>query len=125
MSKLIAAYTTLAPLYPGYINFSRDDDGSVVISMRGDPRVRDAAYICSNPSDRGKPGRCLPGDENCNNYCNMAPQKGPMQDHPKPCTQTFEGETVTVRLTAAEWGELFHALLGPGRPVPPHGSGPC
>jgi hypothetical protein len=110
MNKLIGAFTTLAPVYPGYINVSQEVGGAVVITMRGDPIIRDGAYICGNPSDKGKPGRCLPGDENCNNYCNMAPQKGPMQDHPKPCVQTFEGKTVSVRLTAEEWAALSAEL---------------
>ncbi len=112
MSKLIAACTTLAPLYPGYVNFSRDDDGSVVITIRGDPRIRDGAYICGNPSDRGKPGRCTAGDERCNNYCNMAPQKGPMVDSPAPCSQTFEGKTETVRLTTDEFSAFVRELCG-------------
>lgn len=37
MRKLIAACTTLAPSYPGYVNFSREDDGSVTVITRGDP----------------------------------------------------------------------------------------
>lgn len=111
MSKLIAASTTMAPIYPGYVNFSREDDGSVTVITRGDPEVaEDRAYICGYARDKGQPGRCTPGDENCNNYCNMAPQKGPMQDRPKPCTQTFEGKTVSVRLTADEWKELVAGI---------------
>lgn len=108
--KLITAYTTLAPIYPGYINVSREDDGCVVISVRGDPKSRSGEFICGHSSDKGKPGRCTPGDENCNNYCNMAPQKGPMVDAPKDCIQTFEGVTVTLRLTADEWANLVAAL---------------
>lgn len=27
---------------------------------------------------------CRPGDATCNNYCNLAPQKGPMQPYPPP-----------------------------------------
>lgn len=27
---------------------------------------------------------CHPGDAVCNNYCNLASQKGPMADHPAP-----------------------------------------
>ncbi|MGN6770584.1 MAG: hypothetical protein ACTHJQ_12180 [Rhizobiaceae bacterium] len=112
MSKLIAACTTLAPFYPGYLNFSRDDDGSVVLIARGDPEVaEDRSYICGFARDKGQPGRCTPGDENCNNYCNMAPQKGRMQDHPKPCSQTFEGKTVSVRLTADEWTQFLAEIM--------------
>ena len=47
MSKLIAAHTTLAPVYPGYVNVSRDDDGAVIVTVRGDPAVmNDASHIC-------------------------------------------------------------------------------
>lgn len=112
MTKLITAFTTPAPLYPGFINISREDDGSVVLLMRGDPNVReDSSYICGYAADKDKPGRCTPGDANCNNYCNQAPQLGPMVDQPKACTQTYCGEVVSVRLTAAEWQELLHNLL--------------
>lgn len=110
MSKCLAAFTTLAPIYPGYVNVSRDENGGVVISVRGDPDVRAGAYICGHASDAGRPGRCTPGDENCNNYCNLAPQKGPMVDEPKPCTQTFEGKLATVRLSADEWSALLDGL---------------
>lgn len=103
-SKLITACTTLAPIYPGYVNFSREDDGSVVVIVRGDPVIADdRAFVCGHATDKGAHGRCTPGDERCNNYCNMAPEKGPMQDHPAPCSQTFEGKTVSVRLSAHEW----------------------
>jgi hypothetical protein len=40
MSKYIAACTTMAPSYPGYVNFSRENDGSVTIITRGDPTDR-------------------------------------------------------------------------------------
>jgi hypothetical protein len=110
MNKLIGAFTTVAPIYPGYINISEAGDGAVVITMRGDPTTRDGCFVCGNPSDKGKPGRCLPGDENCNNYCNLAPQKGPMVDSPAPCVQTFEGNTVSVRLTTEEWAALSAEL---------------
>lgn len=112
MPKLIAAYTTLAPIYPGYVNISRDDDSSVVIYVRGDPEVRaESVYICGHAVDKGKPGRCTPGDEACNNYCNLAPEKGPMVDHPASCSQTYEGKTAAVKLSAEEWVRLFSELL--------------
>ncbi|RWP84906.1 MAG: hypothetical protein EOR12_27125 [Mesorhizobium sp.] len=111
MSKLLTAYTTLAPVYPGYVNVSQDDDGSVVIIIRGDPETHtDRSYICGHAVDRGKPGRCTPGDVACNNYCNLAPEKGPMVDHPAPCSQTFEGKTATVRLSADEWQKMLGEL---------------
>ncbi|ESY89014.1 hypothetical protein X739_00450 [Mesorhizobium sp. LNHC220B00] len=112
MTKYMAACTTLGPIYPGYVNVSRDEDGSVVITVRGDPDVRvNSAYICGHAVDRGKPGRCTPGDEACNNYCNLAPEKGPMVDHPASCSQTYEGKTAAVRLSAEEWVRLFSDLL--------------
>lgn len=37
MSNIIYAYTKLDQSYPGYINVKREDDGSVVLTMRGDP----------------------------------------------------------------------------------------
>lgn len=110
MSKLIGAYTTLAPSYPGYVNVSRDDDGLVVITVRGDPTIREGCYICGFDRDKGRPGRCTPGDEHCNNYCNSAPEKGPMADAPLPCTHTDEGKTAIVRLTADEWVSLLAEL---------------
>ncbi|RWF33732.1 hypothetical protein [Mesorhizobium sp.] len=107
MKKLIAACTTLAPLYPGFVNFSRNEDGSVDITVRGDPTTVAARYICGYARDKGQPGRCTPGDDHCNNYCNQAPEKGRMQDSPLPCDQTHEGEFAVVKLTAAEWEALI------------------
>lgn len=111
MSKLIAAYTTLEPIYPGFVNISRDDDGSVIVYIRGNPETHaDRAYICGYAVDKGKPGRSTPGDDACNNYCNLAPQKGPMVDHPASCSQTYQGKTAAVRLTADAWEKLLEGL---------------
>ena len=51
-------------------------------------------------SDQPKPAKvyvcgvtCHPGDENCNNYCNMAPQKGPMADAPRSTMKPEQGES--------------------------------
>lgn len=111
MSKLVAAYTNLEPSYPGYVNISREDDGGVVITVRGDPTSREGYHLCGfAPADTGKHGRCTPGDANCNNYCNMAPQKGPMQDSPVPCIQVHEGQTAAVRLSAEAWEEVCKGL---------------
>lgn len=114
MKTCIAAFTALGSIYPGYINVSRDDDGTIIISMRGDPTVRDGRYVCGHASDKGRPGRCTPGDEHCNNYCNLAPEKGPMTDSPAPCVQTFEGATVGLRLAAGEWAALLAELAKGG-----------
>jgi hypothetical protein len=107
MTDCIAAYTKRDQIFPGYVNASREDDGTVVVTVRGDPKTVDGIYICGHSLDRGRPGRCTPGDQSCNNYCNMAPEKGPMQDAPLPCQQTYSGETVSVRLTADEWARLL------------------
>ena len=36
---------------------------------------------------------CNPGDALCNNYCNMAPQKGPMAPHPPRHPDGDEGKS--------------------------------
>lgn len=101
MTKCIAAHTKIGS-EPGYINFTREDDGTVSIHLRGNPETIDGEYICGYEADRGKPGRCTPGGMNCNNYCNLAPQKGPMQDRPLPCKQTYCGESATLTLSVAD-----------------------
>lgn len=111
MVRYIGAMTKDGADYPGYVNATQDDDGSIVLTVRGDPTIREnSAFICGYARDKDKPGRCTPGDENCNNYCNNAPEKGPMQDQPKPCTQVFEGETVSLRLAPEEYAELLSEL---------------
>lgn len=113
MSKeLIGAYTKTSPSYPGYVNASRDGD-IIALIVRGDPVIREnAGFICAHAHEKGQLGRCTPGDDNCNNYCNMAPGKGPMQDHPKRCEQVFEGSTVTVSFSADEWERALAAING-------------
>ena len=108
MGKCISAYTKLDAAYPGYINFTREDDGTVSVHLRADPTiVENSAFICGYERDRGKPGRCTPGDENCNNYCNMAPQKGPMQATPAKCKQVLCGETAKLSLSSAEFDKVL------------------
>lgn len=111
MSKYINAHTNLDPAYPGYINFTREDDGSVTVILRGDPVVKDGCYVCGFERDKGKPGRCTPGDDNCNNYCNMAPAKGPMVNAPKDCVQVIEGACASVKLSAADFESLIAGLV--------------
>ena len=111
MSKCIAAHTNLDPSYPGYINFTREDDGTVSVHFRGDPSKVDGAYVCGYERDKGQPGRCTPGDDRCNNYCNLAPQKGEMQKHPAACSHVREGMTATLKLSAAD----FEALIAASR----------
>lgn len=110
MSKVIA-HTNLDPVYPGYVNVTSTPDGGVAIHLRGDPTRRPGIYVCGFPAEKGKYGRCTPGDENCNNHCNMAPQKGPMQDNPKPCEMVFSGSEATLALSAADWARLKALIL--------------
>ena len=110
--ELIGAYTKSGCEYPGYVNASAEGD-MVTLIVRGDPTVHeDAEFICGHARDRGQPGRCTPGDDNCNNYCNLAPEKGRMQDHPKRCRQVVEGKTVTLTMNKAELGALIAAIGG-------------
>lgn len=110
--KNVVAYTKVDPIYPGFINFTPADDGGVTIHLRGDPTQQNGAYVCGYSNDQGLPGRCSPGDENCNNYCNLAPSKGPMQPRPKPCQHTKCGDTTSLVLSAAEWASLKDQILG-------------
>lgn len=100
------AYTAVEGSYPGFVSINRKADGSVSITVREAPTVRDGSYICGFKADKGKPGRCTPGDSCCNNYCNMAPEKGNMQDHPAPCVQTFEGKSASFSIPAVEWERM-------------------
>lgn len=110
MGKCISAYTKLDPTYPGYINLTREDDGRVSIYVRGDPLKRSGSFICGNASDKGQPGRCTPGDDRCNNYCNAAPEKGPMRAAPAACEHIVCGETVKLSLSAPEFDALLAEL---------------
>lgn len=106
MEKVIFAYTNFDPIWPGYINVSKNDDGTVTVILRGDPKKQNGSYICGFAKDKGTHGRCTPGDDHCNNYCNMAPQKGKMQDHPLECEQVLEGAFASLVLSA----EAFQLL---------------
>lgn len=107
MSDEIRAYTKMDPIYPGYVNIKKADDGSVVLTVRGDPKNREGSFICGYAKDKGQPGRCTPGDDHCNNYCNLAPEKGRMQDHPLKTTHVDCGSTAVITLTADEFAKAF------------------
>lgn len=102
----IFAYTALSGSYPGFVSINRDAEGNVTVAVREAPTIREGVHVCANPSDAG-PGRCTPGGSTCNNYCNMAPQKGPMQDHPLPATHTIEGKGATFTVPSEEWAKTF------------------
>lgn len=110
MSKCLTAYTKLDQIYPGYINFTREKDGTVSVHLRGDPEVKDGCYVCAYSSQKGEYGRCTPGDQHCNNYCNMAPEKGPMQPSPKDLQVVQCGATVKLSLSSSEFNRLFADL---------------
>lgn len=111
MTKQIA-HTNLDPVYPGYINATVVGDGTVKVTVRGDPKTRNGVFVCGYSRDRGQPGRCTPGDANCNNYCNLAPDKGPMQARPAPSMMVDVGETVTLTITEAAWAQLLKRATG-------------
>lgn len=101
MKTTLFAWTAPGANYPAYVNATLDGD-EVVVTVRAAPTVREGVYVCAHARDAG-PGRCVAGGPTCNNYCNMAPEKGPMQDSPLRCTHTDEGKTVAVRLPASAW----------------------
>jgi hypothetical protein len=108
MSENIFAYTgPTDPGYPAYVSINRNEDGDVVVSVRGAPKEYEGSRVCAFAHQAGEPGRCTPGDEFCNNYCNMAPQKGPMQDHPLRCKHVKEGPYAQATIPAAEWARLM------------------
>lgn len=105
MTDNIFAHTTPRGNYPGYVSINRLENGDVAISVREEPTTVEGGHVCAHAKDAG-PGRCTPGGPTCNNYCNMAPQKGPMQDHPLPCTHTREGARARFVVPAADWQRL-------------------
>lgn len=110
MSKCLAAHTNPGSQYPGYINFTREDDGTVTVHFRADPVKSEGSYICGYERDKGHPGRCTPGDDRCNNYCNLAPEKGKMAPSPADCSHVREGATATLKLSAAAFDALSASL---------------
>lgn len=98
MSKTLAAVTTAAPIYPGYVNFSENEDGSVVVTTRGAPSDYTGVAVCGQD--------CTPGSARCNNYCNQAPEKGVMAAAPPTMAHTKSGHVVAFVMTAAEWANF-------------------
>ena len=45
MSGLIYADTKCEPSYPGYVNFTREADGSVTLVVRSDPKTVNGSYV--------------------------------------------------------------------------------
>ena len=117
MPKNIHAFTALGGSYPEYISVNETDDPNLfTITVRSPPTVEKGAYVCGHARDKGQPGRCTAGDERCNNYCNMAPQKGPMVDHPAPCEHVREGSSAMITLTMPQIdmlaGDIMRGITG-------------
>ena len=117
MPKNVHAYTAPGASYPEYISVNETDDPNLfTITVRSAPTKRDGSYICGYARDKGQPGRCTPGDDRCNNYCNMAPEKGRMQDHPLSCQHVDEGPSAVITLTMAQIdqlvGDIQRAITG-------------
>lgn len=103
MDENLFAYTAPGSLLPGYVSINRTPSGDVSVTVRAEPKIYDGVHICAYARDKGKPGRCTAGDDRCNNYCNMAPEKGPMQRSPAPCKHVDPGAQATFVVPAAEW----------------------
>ena len=106
---VLLAHTRAVGSYPSYLNITQDE-ADVVVTVREAPIVREGVYVCAHKRDAG-PGRCVAGGPTCNNYCNAAPEKGPMQDRPLPCTHTEAGRTVTVRVPASIFAGMSKVQL--------------
>jgi hypothetical protein len=100
------AFTALSGSYPGYVSINRNEDGDIAVTVREAPKVFEGVHVCANKGDEA-PGRCTPGGPTCNNYCNLAPQIGPMQNHPLPATHTTEGKQATFVVPADVWSKAF------------------
>lgn len=107
--KNLFAYTALESSYPGFVSINQDENGCVSVTVRSAPEIKEGVYICVHQDDFG-PGKCTPGGPTCNNYCNLAPEKGPMQDAPLTCIQTFEGKQASFTLPAEASGAFIASL---------------
>ncbi len=100
------AYTALSGSMPGFVSINRNATGDVEVSVRAAPSVKQGVHVCAQARDAGA-GRCVAGGSTCNNYCNMAPENGPMQDHPMPCTHVDAGVHASFVVPAAEWARFL------------------
>jgi hypothetical protein len=108
--KKIGAWTAPHGSYPPYVNITFEDDEAIV-TVREAPVEYEGVYVCGfKGRDDHSPGRCVPDGPACNNYCNMAPEKGPMQDHPLPCRHVKSGQTVVVRMPLVEFQAMMENL---------------
>lgn len=112
MTKNVFAFTAAGSNYPEYVSVNETDDpDKFTITVRSASTKRQGCYVCGQAIDKGQPGRCTPGDDHCNNYCNMAPQKGAMQDAPLSCEHVCEGPSAIITLTMQQVDQLAAAIL--------------
>lgn len=112
MPTNIYAHTAPGSSYPEYISVNETDDpDKFTVTVRSAPTRQQGSYICGYARDKGQPGRCTPGDEHCNNYCNMAPEKGKMADAPLPCEHVTEGPTAIVTLSMAQIDQMSGDIM--------------
>lgn len=65
------------------LRFARKQDAEQAAALMLDGiRVRICEHMWTNRRVMVCGVDCFPGDDACNNYCNRAPQKGPMAEHP-------------------------------------------
>lgn len=105
MRENIFAYTAPGGAYPGYVSINRTESGDVEVTVREPGTSFAGVYVCANASDPA-PGRCTPGGPTCNNYCNLAPQNGPMQPAPMPCQHNDCGKQASFVVPASAWPGL-------------------
>lgn len=106
MKKIGALTAATGQGFPPYVNVTFEGDEAIV-TVRGEPEIYEGVYVCMHEPG---PGNCTPGGPTCNNYCNMAPEKGPMQDHPLRCTHVKEGPYVQVRMPKSEFEAIMERL---------------
>ena len=102
----LLAYTAPGGSYPGFVSINREMSGDVTVTVRSAPRERRGVHVCAHARDGG-PGRCVPGGPTCNNYCNMAPEKGAMAAHPLACTHVDPGVTSCFTVPAEAWEAMI------------------
>lgn len=111
MNQNIFAFTALDETYPGFVSINKLPSGDVEVTVRAAPTVHEnSIHICGFARQKGQPGICTPGDERCNNYCNKAPEKGPMQDRAAPCVRVTCGATVSFVVPTDQWPADWRAL---------------
>lgn len=111
MNKLLGAWTGDESGYPPFVNFY-EKDGRVTITLREPQKEVKWANVCSvGFHKRGVLGYCTPGDNNCNNYCNLAPEKGDMQDSPSKVKVPQCGNSLSMQIPLEAFTNLIYGTL--------------